>query len=136
MGPGSRSACPGRHRWIRISNSALSSFRGAPLWREPGIHTHDGGYGFRVRRCAAPRNDDRVWTHLRIPAARFRPGHVETCVPQKQEGTGNAGCSAAPMARLQTKKQAAVTTGVPKRPAFPARWCYGLYVISPEYRAC
>src|SRR5215475_6696309 len=26
--------------------------------RRPGIHTHDGGYGFRVRRFAPPRNDD------------------------------------------------------------------------------
>jgi hypothetical protein len=25
--------------------------------REPGIHTHSGGYGFRARRYAAPRND-------------------------------------------------------------------------------
>jgi hypothetical protein len=29
---------------------------------------------------------------------------------------------AAPMARLQQKKQAAVTTGTPNIPAFPARW--------------
>ena len=29
------------------------------------------------------------------------------------------------------KKQAAVTTGSAEHPAFPARWCYGLYVISP-----
>ena len=34
---------------------------------------------------------------------------------------------AAPMARLQQKKQAAVTTGTPNIPAFPARWCYGLF---------
>jgi hypothetical protein len=31
---------------------------------------------------------------------------------------------AAPVARLQQKKQAAVTTGTPKQPAaFPAQWC-------------
>jgi hypothetical protein len=29
---------------------------------------------------------------------------------------------AAPMARLQTKKQAAVTTGSANHPAFPAQW--------------
>jgi hypothetical protein len=29
------------------------------------------------------------------------------------------------------KKQAAVTTGSAEHPAFPARWAYGLYVISP-----
>src|SRR5215475_7764061 len=27
--------------------------------RRPGIHTHDGGYGFRARHFAAPRNDSR-----------------------------------------------------------------------------
>src|SRR5689334_5623738 len=32
---------------------------GRASWREPGIHTHDGGYGFRARRFAAPRNDER-----------------------------------------------------------------------------
>jgi hypothetical protein len=35
------------------------------------------------------------------------------------------------MARLQQKKQAAVTTGRPDQPAFPARWCYGLYRALP-----
>src|SRR3954469_8623681 len=29
-------------------------------WRRPGIHNHDGGYGFRARCCASPRNDG-VW---------------------------------------------------------------------------
>src|SRR5690242_21954053 len=39
------------------------------------------------------------------------------------------------MARQQTKKLAAVTTGAADHPAFPARWCYGLYVISLGHRA-
>jgi hypothetical protein len=30
------------------------------------------------------------------------------------------------MARLQQKKQAAVTTGSANHPAFPAQWFYGL----------
>jgi hypothetical protein len=47
--------------------------------------------------------------------------------PSKNEGAGNAGCVAAPMARLQQKTQAAVTTGQPQhRAAFPAQWFYGL----------
>ena len=37
----------------------LSSFRGARK-REPGIHTPDRGYGFRVQPCGLPRNDG-VW---------------------------------------------------------------------------
>jgi hypothetical protein len=31
---------------------------GCATWRRPGIHTHDGGYGFRARDFVAPRNDD------------------------------------------------------------------------------
>jgi hypothetical protein len=33
---------------------------GRAAWREPGIHTPDGGYGFRARSFAASRNDDGV----------------------------------------------------------------------------
>jgi hypothetical protein len=41
------------------------------------------------------------------------------------------------MARLQQKTQAAVTTGLALAgtTGIPAQWCYGLYVISPVYRA-
>src|SRR5215475_9752223 len=42
---------------------------------------------------------------------------------------------AAPMARLQQKKQAAVTTGTPNIPAFPAQWFTAYFVFSPESRA-
>jgi len=38
---------------------------------------------------------------------------------------------AAPMARLQQKTQAAVTTGTPNSPAFPARWLSTYNVLSP-----
>src|SRR6185312_16243032 len=62
-------------------------------------------------------NDEQ--TLARIPAARFRPSDASTSVPRKQEGTGNAGCSAAPMARLQQKKQAAVTTGPAETSGIP-----------------
>jgi len=39
------------------------------------------------------------------------------------------------MASLQQKKQAAVTTGTPQQPAFPAQWFDGVYVLSLVYRA-
>jgi hypothetical protein len=42
------------------SNSPFSFvIPGAPR-REPGIHTHDSGYGFRARCFAASRNDDGI----------------------------------------------------------------------------
>jgi hypothetical protein len=39
------------------------------------------------------------------------------------------------MARLQQKKQAAVTTGTPKHPALPAQWFKAYAALSPVYRA-
>jgi hypothetical protein len=41
---------------------------------------------------------------------------------------------AAPMARLQQGKQAAVTTGTPNIPAFPAQWFTAYTALSPECR--
>jgi hypothetical protein len=38
---------------------------------------------------------------------------------------------AAPMARLQQEKQAAVTTGQPEQPAFPAQWFTTYSMLSP-----
>jgi hypothetical protein len=38
------------------SNSVV--IPGRASWGEPGIHTHDSGYGFRARRFAASRNDE------------------------------------------------------------------------------
>jgi len=42
---------------------------------------------------------------------------------------------AAPMARLQQKKQAAVTTGTPNDPAFPAQWFKAYAALSLGCRA-
>jgi hypothetical protein len=39
------------------------------------------------------------------------------------------------MARLQQKKQAAVTTGLAESTGIPCAMGYGLYVISSVYRA-
>jgi hypothetical protein len=39
-----------------------------------------------------------------------------------------AGCTHGPRA---IKKHAAEPQVQPEQPAFPARWCYGLYVVSP-----
>jgi len=56
--------------------------------------------------------------------------------PWKSEGAGNAGATNAPAAlRAMKKARKQVTTGTPNDPAFPAQWCYGLYVVSPVCRA-
>jgi hypothetical protein len=49
----------------------------------------------------------------------------------KRRGRRECRVTTSPMARLQQKKQAAVTTGRAGSPAFPARWCYGLYRALP-----
>ena len=51
--------------------------------------------------------------------------------PQKNRGRRECRMQAAPMARLQQKTQAVVTTGQPNSPAFPARW-FTAYTCSPR----
>jgi len=50
-------AMPGFFACCQFSNSVV--IPGRATWRGPGIHTPDGGYGFRARRCASPRNDEQ-----------------------------------------------------------------------------
>jgi hypothetical protein len=56
--------------------------------------------------------------------------------PRNQEGAGNAGRSIAPMAGLQTKKQAAVTTGTPKRSGIPCTTVFRLIRAPPVTGLC
>jgi hypothetical protein len=65
-----------------------------------------------------------------FPRRHRRPSRCERD-PLGVRGRREDRALAAPMARLQNKKQAAVTTGLAEHPAFPARWAYGLYVLSP-----
>jgi hypothetical protein len=51
---------------------------------------------------------------------------------KRAQGMPGAGRTHGPPA---TKKQAAVTTGTPQQPAFPAQWFDGVYVLSLVYRA-
>jgi hypothetical protein len=73
---------------------------------------------------------ERERTRVRIVAAPMRPSFARNC-PSEVRGRREGRVQAAPMARQQTKKLAAVTTGLAGHPAFPAQWFYGLYVISP-----
>src|ERR1700742_1384928 len=55
---GSRSRMASRSIRLLDIVFSLSSFRGASVASEPGIHTHDGGYGFRAWPFGPSRNDD------------------------------------------------------------------------------
>src|ERR1700730_14948199 len=40
------------HSFLLLAIKSLCAF-----WRRPGIHAHDGGYGFRAHDFVVPRND-------------------------------------------------------------------------------
>jgi hypothetical protein len=68
-------------------------------------------------RCSTP-NYAQFTGSQRDP----RPSDPYSLSLFETEGAGNAGRWPQPMARLQKKTQAAVTTGSAEHPAFPARW--------------
>jgi hypothetical protein len=68
------------------------------------------------------------------PAARWRPSCPIDRPLRERRGRRECRELAAPMAAC--KKHAVVTTGSAETPAFPARWCYGCFAISPVRRAC
>src|ERR1700761_6744953 len=68
-----------------------SSFRDALLGAGPESITTAGGYGFRVRRCAAPRNDEK--SHLELHARRgldlgAAGAEIEEVLPREAEHAG------------------------------------------------
>jgi hypothetical protein len=80
----------------------------------------------RMKRGMTPRE-----TRFLVLAARMRPSFALSFRPpqQRAQGMPDARCT---RGRLCSKKaQALATKGTPQQPAFPARWFYGLYVISP-----
>ena len=93
-------------RYARNDGTLPSSFRDAPLGAGPEsiltIVVMDSGLALR-----APRNDDGgCYTHLRIPAARFRPSHARNVAPsEKIEGAGKTGCALHPRSRVQTAQK-------------------------------
>jgi hypothetical protein len=58
---------------------------------------------------------------------------LQQCRPsnKKEEGAGKAGYRLIPMAPVRIKCTGQEPQAQPDDPAFPARWRYGLYVISP-----
>jgi hypothetical protein len=90
-------------------------------------------------RCAHPGYSTKTLTSGIVLAACFARV-IEITAPRKTEGAGKAGRWPHPQAGVQAVVRV-VRTPVspqvwPERPAFPARWCYGLYVLSPARRAC
>jgi hypothetical protein len=63
-------------------------------------------------------------------AACQRPSYMNQ-VPPEIRGRREDRALASPMARLQQRKQAAVTTGLAETPGLPCAMVYGLYEVSP-----
>ncbi len=61
---------------------------------------------------------------------RVGPSSAAVGVLVRREGAGKAGCWSHPRSAC-SKKARGRTTGTAEHPAFPARWLYGLYAISP-----
>jgi hypothetical protein len=76
-----------------------------------------------------------LWTHLRDPATRWRPSAANSLALEDRRGRRECRVMASPMARLQQKKQAAVTTGSAGSTGIPCAMVYDLYRALPGDRA-
>src|SRR3569833_258348 len=71
-------------------------------------------------------------SHARLFSRCIPPELFKASSPSERSRAREARELASPMARLQQKTQAAVTTGSAEgMPTFPARWCYDLYALFP-----
>src|SRR5262249_28194499 len=53
-----------------------------------------------------------------------------------KEGAGKTGCPSHPWSACNKKSTRQNHRYEPEQPAFPAQWCYGLYVLSPVTGLC
>src|SRR3569833_3092531 len=71
-------------------------------------------------------------SHARLFSRCIPPELFKASSPSERSRAREARELASPMARLQQKTQAAVTTGSSEGiPTFPARWCYEFYAPFP-----
>ncbi len=90
-----------------------------------------GRVAVRAWHRSTQRLKQLIGISVRVPATRFASELCERSALSKMEGAGKAGSSPPPWpaCRKECRRQSPqVRAG---QPAFPARWLYGLYVISP-----
>jgi hypothetical protein len=113
---------PGMTTWRRCSPHERSDMRGQSRMslRSSGLQHRDSDKQHRSRSMFCPSSGDQ------------RPSRNGG----RREGRALAApagwCAAVVRNRAHTRSPQVW----PERPAFPARWCYGLYVLSPARRAC
>jgi hypothetical protein len=81
------------------------------------------------RSMTGESDADRVSKHLCSRGA-IAPELLANIALKIEEGAGNAGCWPHPWPASKQKSWRQSPQVQPKHPAFPARWFYGLYVIS------
>jgi hypothetical protein len=95
----------------------------------PACAWHDSG----EQRGVLMRLAMRV-ANIRVLAALSGARALRECRPRKQRALGRPGADRTHGPRA-TRKHAAEPQVTAEHPAFPARWLYGLYVLSPVRRA-
>jgi hypothetical protein len=86
-------------------------------------------------RRFAPRNDGKH--ALAFPRQVFARGVPSHCPsePQRAQGKPGADCARSPVCEQCYRKAHGLNHRYSRDiPAFPAQWCYGLYVLSPGKR--
>jgi hypothetical protein len=142
---------------------ARESMAGGEVWligrRRSAVEPTDTGHPSRCTSCDCRRPEtprSRGTACCERPVRRVRcysnvkeldrQSHTlsrrdtpELCIrflPPKSEGAGKAGCPVAPAVRVRKRMHAAEPQVWPDHPAFPARWFYCLYALSPVTTAC
>ncbi len=78
-----------------------------------------GRVAVRAWHRSTQRLKQLIGISVRVPATRFASELCERSALSKMEGAGKAGCWLTPMARLQKRMQAAVTTGTSRTTGLP-----------------
>src|SRR5437868_14786572 len=83
----------------------------------------------RMGPGSSPGRQRRLWTHLRVLAARCARSFADRFALENSEGAGNAGCALHPRSHVhRALKNAHMSIqGSGEHPTFPAQWLYGLW---------
>jgi hypothetical protein len=110
------------------------------LFRKTAAHFSGSCSGARMNGIAhlhaSSFSKESIWTHSSDLAARSAPELCKRLALETTEGAGKAGRRLTPMVRVQQESTRQNHSCSRNRPAFPAQWFYGLYVISPVTRLC
>src|SRR4051795_10953349 len=90
----------------------------------------------RMGPGSSPGRQRRLWTHLRVLAARCARSFADRFALENSEGAGNAGCALHPRSHVHRAQESAHMSiqGSGEHPTSPAQWLYGLWRALPGER--